>query len=330
MGSDRRPKRNHLVFMDVSIVVPCYNSAASVPLLAERIDEVLDAMSCQWELILIYDFSRDNTWEAISSIQLKSGEVVSVELARNVGQQSAVMCGFEMARGKYIVTMDDDLQHDPEHIPHMLEKLKTEDLDVVMAYLKPTTEQRTWVRNVGTWIVSFLAHHILSLQEKINFSSYRVIRSEVAKEALRLNSPSPVVGYALLTVTHRCRNYEVPLRGRHTGTSTYSLLALIRYFLNMLFNHSVLPLQYIMVISIFFVLFSFGLAFIYAIQYLLGAINVGGFATLIVVLTTMFGIVFSVLGIISAYLLYNIRTSMKNPRYFVRQQINAPPVKKDV
>lgn len=308
--------------MELSVIIPCYNSSSTISTLVDKLTALLAKDAPAFEIILVYDCSKDGTWEVLEKLTEKNPHVIAVELGRNVGQQSAVMCGFEYATGKYIVTMDDDLQHDPEHIRSMIDFLESEDLDIVIAELK-REGNRSALREFGTQVVWFLSHNILKLDEQLQFSSFRVIRKEVAKRAMELNSPDPVVGYALLSVSHKCKNYPIPYVGSAKETSTYSFFALLKYFLNMLFNHSILPLQYIMALSMVFVLVSFLLAAYYLLQYVLGNVSVTGFTTLVFLITFLFGMVFSVLGIMSSYLLYNIKTSMRAPKYYARKVVKS-------
>src|SRR6266487_2736489 len=101
----------------LSVVTPVYNGEASVAELCRRLGEVLPHIAMQHEIILVNDGSRDRSWEIISELSSRSPTVRGLNLMRNYGQHNALLCGIRAARGDFIVTMDDDLQHPPEEIP---------------------------------------------------------------------------------------------------------------------------------------------------------------------------------------------------------------------
>ena len=116
----------------ITVVIPVYNSEASLPELCRRLTEVLSAVGTSYEMIFVNDCSRDCSWEVISQLAVAVPGVRGINLMRNYGQHNALLCGIRAARGDLIVTMDDDLQHQPEEIPRLLARLD-EGFDVVYA-----------------------------------------------------------------------------------------------------------------------------------------------------------------------------------------------------
>ena len=114
----------------LSIVIPVYNSEQSLPPLMERLSQVLPSLSDTYEVILVNDGSRDKSWSVISSLAPQYPFVHAINMMRNYGQHNALLCGIRQAQGDIIVTMDDDLQHPPEEISKLLDKL-AEGYDVV-------------------------------------------------------------------------------------------------------------------------------------------------------------------------------------------------------
>src|SRR5436190_20240419 len=108
----------------ISVVTPVYNGGASIAELCRRLGEVLPRLAAQYEIILVNDDSRDQSWQIISELCSSSSNVRGVNLMRNYGQHNALLCGIRAARYDVIVTMDDDLQHPPEEIPRLLEQLE--------------------------------------------------------------------------------------------------------------------------------------------------------------------------------------------------------------
>ena len=108
---------------ECSVVVPVYNSQASLPALIERLAGVLPTVADRFEVILVNDGSRDESWDGICQAARKHAWVRGINLMRNYGQHNALLAGIRAARFAVVVTMDDDLQHPPEEIPRLLETL---------------------------------------------------------------------------------------------------------------------------------------------------------------------------------------------------------------
>ena len=111
----------------VSIVVPCYNEASNLPVLYERLREVLDSAEITWEIIAVDDHSRDKTFELLTSLAQRDQRVSIIRLSRNVGSHIALMCGLEHSCGAAAVMMAADLQDPPEIIPRLLAKWRDGD-----------------------------------------------------------------------------------------------------------------------------------------------------------------------------------------------------------
>lgn len=146
--------------MDISIVIPIYNEEENLPILYERLKHVLEKLHTKegktYEIILVNDGSRDRSWEIIESIAEKDKKVVGVNFRRNFGQTAAMSAGFEVAKGKVIITMDGDLQNDPEDIPKLLEKIE-EGYDIVSGWRKDRKDaflSRTLPSRIANWLIS--------------------------------------------------------------------------------------------------------------------------------------------------------------------------------
>jgi glycosyltransferase involved in cell wall biosynthesis len=120
--------------LDVSVVVPVLNEEGTVEELARRVAAVLDGLGRSMELVFIDDGSRDGTAEAVKRAHARDPRIKLVRLRRNFGKAAALSAGFEHSRGRILITMDGDLQDDPEEIPRFLEALETQGLDLVSGW----------------------------------------------------------------------------------------------------------------------------------------------------------------------------------------------------
>ena len=108
---------NDAIRLSISVVVPVYNSEPSLPALIGRLAPVLASLAGQYEVVLVNDGSRDQSWKVIQELSRMFPWIRGINLMRNYGQHNALLCGIRAARFEILVTMDDDLQHPPEEIP---------------------------------------------------------------------------------------------------------------------------------------------------------------------------------------------------------------------
>ena len=117
----------------ISIIIPLFNEEKNVPVLLKGIQEVMAAGNLAFEIIVVDDGSSDGTYEVIKELAAKDSRINGIRFRRNHGQTAAIMAGIEHARGEISITLDGDLQHDPQQIPEFLEKIKSGH-DVVCSY----------------------------------------------------------------------------------------------------------------------------------------------------------------------------------------------------
>lgn len=120
--------------MNISVIVPLYNEDESLPELATWIDRVMKANNFSYEVIMIDDGSKDNSWKVIEAISSENSNIKGIKFRRNYGKSAALFCGFEKAKGEVVITMDADLQDSPDEIPALYNKITKEDYDLVSGW----------------------------------------------------------------------------------------------------------------------------------------------------------------------------------------------------
>src|SRR5690348_5138850 len=160
----------------ISVVVPAYNSELSLPELARRLRAVLRDVAPKYELILVDDGSRDRTWGVIRDLAEKNDWIRGVHLMRNYGQHNALLCGIRQARCEVTVTIDDDLQHPPEEIPRLLDRLEA-NVDVV--YGTPAQEQHGLWRDVATQVTKFALQTAMGAKIARKAGAFRMFRTNL-------------------------------------------------------------------------------------------------------------------------------------------------------
>jgi glycosyltransferase involved in cell wall biosynthesis len=155
--------------LKLSIVIPVYRSEGCLAELVSAISEALVPAGLSYEVILVNDFSPDRSWDVIAALARRHPCIIGVDLRRNFGQDNAILTGMRVARGQFIVIMDDDLQHDPAYIPRLLSKVE-EGSDVVYAEFKKKRQKR-W-KNIGSWINGKIAEAVIYKPRNIYLSPF--------------------------------------------------------------------------------------------------------------------------------------------------------------
>lgn len=122
--------------MDISVVVPLFNEEESLPELVEWIKKVMTQHQFSYEIIMIDDGSKDNSWHVIETLQKENPNIKGIKFRRNYGKSAALYCGFNIVQGDVVITMDADLQDSPDEIPELYRMVKEEGYDLVSGWKK--------------------------------------------------------------------------------------------------------------------------------------------------------------------------------------------------
>src|SRR5262245_22725087 len=239
-GAARRFAEAWRAILSVSIVVPCYRSARTLPALVTRLDAALPAMTPVYEIILVVDDSTAETWSVAAELALRHAGVRAIRMARNYGQQAAIVAGVRASRYDVIVTMDDDLQHPPEEVPRLLAAL-TDDLDLV--YGVPDREEHSFWRSLASRTVKAGIARGLHVPSARDISALRAFRSFVQQGFDAINGPHVSVDVALSWATTRVGTVRVRMDRRAEGQSGYTVRALVRHAVNTVLGYSTAPLR---------------------------------------------------------------------------------------
>lgn len=303
-----------------SIVVPVYNSEKTLRELYIRIKNVFEnTIHEDFELILVDDSSRDNAFSVMEQLHKEDSRVKIIQLARNFGQPSAVLCGFSHVSGDFVITLDDDLQHPPEEIPKMIRVMQErEDVDVILA--KYENRKHGPIRKLGTFIAKLATSQMMTNAGDLDMTSFRLIRRFVVDAVLQMNIHLPQIGNLLLQVSNRIINVPVAHDERKFGRSNYTFRRLLKDLMYDITTHSALPLIIVRNIGIgsFFVSILLGLY--YLLRYFLFDISVEGFTTLVLLVLAYNGLILLSVGILGQYLMHVLNEAKKTPNFIIRKK----------
>ena len=224
----------------LSIVVPVYNGALSVPVLVRALSHL--TVPGGIEIVLVNDCSPDNSLEVCRGLCRRDEVALTVvNLARNFGEHNAVMAGLRYAHGAHVITMDDDLQNPPEEVVRLWHHAKDNDYDVVYSYYA-VKKHSSW-RNLGSCLTNWCADHLLDKPKGLYLSTFRCMNAFTVKAVLEHTGPFPYIDGLIMQVTQNIGRMEVAHSPRETGESNYTLRRLVRLFLSMFLNFSVIPLR---------------------------------------------------------------------------------------
>lgn len=300
---------------ELSVVIPVYNSEATLPALIAELAPELARIARGFEIILVNDGSRDGSWTIVERLEREHAFVRGIDLMRNYGQHNALLAGIRAARYDVIVTMDDDLQHPPKEIARLLQKLD-EGFDVV--YGAPSTEQHGFLRNLASRITKFVLSRGMGAVAR-QVSAFRAFRTPL-RDAFADNRGSFVSIDVLLTWgTSRFSAVTVEHHARRAGQSNYTVGKLITHALNMLTGFTTLPLQFASMLG--FALTALGfLILVYVVgRWLWIGGSVPGFPFLASTIAIFSGAQMFALGLIGEYIARIHFRLMDRPAYAVRR-----------
>jgi len=282
----------------LSIVVPVYNGAASIAELVGALEQL--PIEGGHEIILVNDGSPDDSLRVCTAlVDHARVPITLVDLARNYGEHNAVMAGLRHAGGTHVITMDDDLQNPPEEVARLLAFAQKSGKEVVYTCYEEK-RHAAW-RNLGSRFANHVANFVLEKPKDLYLSSFRCMSAFVVREITRYEGPFPYIDGLLFQVTHDMDRLVVRHLPRTAGRSNYTLRRLLRLWMSMFINFSVMPLRLSTLTG--FVLSGMGaLGGAMVIAEALTLSPPAGWASLMAALLLLSGVQLLILGVVGEYL----------------------------
>ncbi len=304
--------------MDLSIVIPVFNSEESLEQLLVELQAALPGCAQTYEVILVNDGSSDGSWELLQRLAARYPWVCAVDLMRNYGQHCAILIGIQRSRGQKLVTMDDDLQSPPSEVPKLLAKL-IDGADVV--YGTRPQERHGLIRNAASRATKVFLKHCLNVSIAPDITSFRAFSGSLRQGFLDIHRGPVFIDAVLAGMTQRFASVPVRHEKRPFGRSTYSWSRLFVHAAGIITAFSVLPLQLASLLGFVFTSFG-GVLLVYILgSYLAGNVQVPGFTFLAAIICLFSGTQLIVLGIFGAYLARIHRSLTDAGRICVRQSL---------
>jgi glycosyltransferase involved in cell wall biosynthesis len=301
-----------------SVVIPVYNSTQTLGELVSRLGQVFLEIGEGHEVVFVDDASPDpETWPILKALAEQHNEVHATRLMRNFGKAGAVLCGLRQAKGEWIITIDDDLQHAPEDIPILLEK-KTHDV-VIGAF--SNRKKHSVMQHITSRMKRYFDAKVLGVPPGICMSPFKLFRANVVAHMTAIETTHPFIPALMLQATRDLVQVQITHHPRQHGRSAFSLRKRLRHFSNLIFGNSSLVLRGLamlgMTISCLSLLYGGWLV----LSYFWKDQTVPGWTSLMVVTLTLGGLIMFSLGVIGEYLIRMIERMEKRPAYLVREKL---------
>jgi len=295
----------------LSVIIPAYNEADTVPAAAKRLSDVLSAAGIPYELVFVDDGSKDATWQELCGLAASDGHVRGVSFSRNFGKEAAVSAGLAAAKGDCCVTIDCDLQHPPEKIPEMYGLWK-QGAEVVEGVKSSRGKE-----GLGYKLSAGLFYKMIGRSagfDMENASDFKLLDRKAVDVLLSLPEKNAFYRALSAWVGFRTASVSFDVAERAAGSTKWNTRKLVRYALSNLASFSSAPMQLVTALGAVSVLLSV----ILGIRAL--AVHAGSAAGLVVLMLFLAGVVMLSLGVIGYYLARMYDELKGRPRYIVARR----------
>ena len=220
--------------MDISVVIPLFNEAESLPELFDWIERVMKANGFSYEIIFVNDGSTDNSWEVIEQLQQRSPYVHGIKFRRNYGKSPALHCGFKRAEGDVVITMDADLQDSPDEIPELYRMIKEDGYDLVSGWRKKRYDPLS--KTIPTKLFNATARKFSGIHNLHDFNcGLKAYRKEVIKNIEVYNDMHRYIPYlAKIAGFNKIGEKVVHHQARKYGTTKFGLDRFVNGYLDLI------------------------------------------------------------------------------------------------
>lgn len=315
----------------LSIVVPCYNEEAVLQAFYDTIigvaEQIRDKVECQF--LFVDDGSKDKTLTILKELAEQDSRVAYVSFSRNFGKEAGMYAGLQNATGDYVVVMDADLQHPPEYIPEMLEKIQSGEYDSVA--------MRRIDRKGEGKIRSFFSRQFYKVNKKISgvdiiegATDYRMMNRTMVDAVLSLGEYNRFTKGIFAWVGFRTHWISYHNVERVAGETKWSFWSLVKYSLNGILAFSTVPLALASLLGMIFCVLAFFMLAWVVVKTCVWGDPVAGYPTLITVILFMGGIQLLMIGTLGQYFAKAYMEVKKRPIYIAKEKHGVTTKEKEV
>ena len=304
--------------MDLSVAIPVRDEEENLPELIQRLQAVLQSMDLSYEIILVTDLNRDNTYGLIREFNRRDAKIKGIKLSNAFGHHVAVLAGLHHCRGEAVLLMDGDLQDLPEDIPKLYAKLQ-EGFDVVYG-VKEKKNESAW-RNAASRTFLRLMSLLSDYRLEYNTSMFRIISRKTVEALQKYREPEPSLTALMSLINLPTALVAVSSGTRFKGRTKFNLRRQINFAISFLLSFSTKPLRILSLGGLIIALLSVVYLLVVIGQKLFLGIPVSGWATIIVLITFLGGAQLFGLGLMGEYIGRIFIAAKNRPLYIIDDRV---------
>ena len=313
--------------MRISVVSPVYKAENIVDELIKRIIDSVSVITNDFEIILVDDFSPDNSWEMIQKNCKRDNRIKGIKLSRNFGQHYAITCGLDYSKGDYVVVIDCDLQDDPEFIPRMYEEA-IKGNDIVFTRIGKRTH--SFIRNLSSKLFLFIFNWLSNNNSfHDNITCFSMLSRKAVNAFCRVNDAHRHYLMVLRWLGFKHTFVEVEQKSRYAGESSYSYLKLFNHALDGIVSQSDKLLRLSVALGFAFSTFSILMMIAIIVSYFLIGFK-EGWTSIIAAILLSCGLILISIGILGIYIGKTFEQVKNRPLYLVDELMNVKQKKEEL
>ena len=308
---------------EISVVIPVHNEQENIPELFERLILVLEGLCDRegfaensFEIIMVDDGSRDNSWSLVQQLHAKDQRLKGLKFSRNFGHHYAITAGLDFAKGNGVILMDGDLQDKPEEIVKLYDKFK-EGYDLV--YGIRNNRQDNPVKKALAALFWWSINKVADVKMPENQTMLRILRREMVESLKKMKEYSRFIHGMMAWTGFDVTQIEVSHASRMKGTSKYGIKNQIRLALHAVTSFSIMPLRLATVLGFLTSILSFIAGIVFILKKLIFGFPVSGWASIMVSVFFMGGVQLLVLGTLGEYLGKVYKQAQHRPMYILKE-----------
>jgi len=305
--------------VEISVISPIYGTPELIPVLCSRVKSALESLALEYELILVFDCSPDEGWKRIQEECRNDSHVKGIKLSRNFGQHAAITAGLEAASGNWIVIMDCDLQDMPEEIPRLFQ-VASEGYDIVLAQRSVRVDG--FLRKAVSSMFYRVLGYMTDSELDASIANFGIYHRKVINAMLSMKDKTRFFPMMVQWVGFRSKKVPVKHARRELGKTNYTWSALFKLAFSSMLSFSDKPLRLTVGLGMCMCSITVLIGCFYLLRYLAGGITVSGFASLILSIWFLSGIIIFILGIVGLYLARIFQQVKDRPVYIVDNKEN--------
>ncbi len=302
----------------ISVVIPCYNTSLSLKELSIQLDNVFKKIGEDYEIIFINDCSPEKDWEVIKSIAVENNKVHGINFSRNFGQHNAIIAGLKRTTGSFIVVMDGDLQDNPDEI-EKLYVIAKKGYDIVQA--RRINRKDRFIKKIFSKMFYAVLSYLTETKQDASVGNYGIYSRQAVDSILSMGDKNKYFPSMVKWIGFNSTTVDITPSKRSFGKSSYNFYSSLKLALNVMVSFSDKPLRLTIKIGGLISIGAAIVAVIFFFRAIFGGIVVQGWASLMISLWFLSGIIIAIIGIVGLYVGKIFDSVKDRPEYIIKEEI---------